>query len=109
MNDMTFFESYVKLVKMMVLKHPEVKIVLIIGDHFSVGMQETIYSIAEHFNNNCRVVDLLKVNGFDSITDNPDWCAIMKCLPLDLHPNEAGMEFIANKIYTELGSWLESN
>lgn len=109
LSDQTYFEAYVKLVKMMVLQYPKVKIVLIVGEHFSVGMLETIKAIAAHFPNNCRVVDFLSVNGLDGITNNPDWCPIGKCLDggRNLHPNEAGMEFIANKIYTELGSWLE--
>ena len=109
LSDLTFFEAYIKLVKMMTLQYPEVKIVLIIGEHFSVGMKETIEAIAEHYPNNCRTVDLLSINGFDGITTNPDWRPIGKCMDgaRNLHPNEAGMEFIANKIYTELGGWLE--
>lgn len=27
----------------------------------------------------------------------------------NLHPNEAGMKVIADKIYAELGAWLEGN
>ena len=109
LSDQTFFEAYVKLVKMMTLQYPKVKIVLIVGEHFSVGMKETIEAIAGHYPNNCRVIDLLSINGFDGITTNPDWRPIGKCMDgaRNLHPNEAGMAFIANKIYTELGSWLE--
>ncbi len=109
LSDLTFFEAYIKLVKMMTLQYPKVKIVLIIGEHFSVGMKETIEAIAEHYPNNCRTVDLLSINGFDGITTNPDWRPIGKCMDgaRNLHPNEAGMAFIADKIYTELGSWLE--
>ena len=109
LSDQTFFEAYIKLVKMMTLQYPKVKIVLIVGEHFSVGMKETIEAIAGHYPNNCRVIDLLSINGFDGITTNPDWRPIGKCMDgaRNLHPNEAGMAFIANKIYTELGSWLE--
>jgi len=109
LGDETYLEAYVKLVRMMVLQYPQVRIVLIIGEHFSVGMKETIEAIAAHYPDNCRTVDFLSVNGLDGITDNPDWCPILKCLDggRNLHPNEAGMKVIADKIYNELGPWLE--
>lgn len=111
LGDATYFEAYVKLVRMMILQYPEVRIVLIVGEHFSTGMQQTLEAIASHYHGNCRTVDFLSVNGLDGITNNPDWCPIGKCLDggRNLHPNEAGMEVIADKIYRELGSWLEGN
>ena len=111
LGDGTYFEAYVKLVRMMVLQYPKVRIVLMIGEHFSTGMQQTIEAIAAHYPDNCRTVDFLSVNGLDGITDNPDWCPIAKCLDggRNLHPNEAGMKVIADKIYAELGAWLEGN
>jgi len=111
LSDLTYFEAYIKLVKMMVLQYPQVRIVLIIGEHFSVGMKETIEAIAAHYPSNCRTVDFLSVNGLDGITINPDWCPIAKCLDggKNLHPNEAGMKVVADKIYRELGPWLEGN
>lgn len=111
LSDASFFEAYVKLVQMMVLQYPQVRIVLIIGEHFSVGMKETIEAIAAHYPANCRTVDFLSVNGLDGITYNPDWCPIAKCLDggKNLHPNEAGMKVIADRIYSELGPWLEGD
>ena len=62
--------------------------------------------MAAHFPNNCKCVDLRAVNGFNDQTympklyyapDNTGQC----------HPNQKGMAFIAEKIYKELGSWLE--
>lgn len=95
----TFCHSYTKLLRMMQLRHPGVKIVCIIGDSVSAGIQTCIQTIADHYG--AKVVDLLAVNGFrDTVYQT-------KYDTGHVHPDSNGMNFIANKIYTELGAWLE--
>ena len=95
----TFCHSYTKLLRMMQLRHPGVTIVCIIGDSVSAGIQTCIQTIADHYG--AKVVDLLAVNGFrDTVYQT-------KYDTGHVHPDSNGMNFIANKIYTELGAWLE--
>ena len=95
----TFCTSYTKLLRMMKLRYPDVKIVCIIGDSVSAGIQTSIRTIAEHYG--AKVVDLLAVNGFRDTVYQTKYDAG------HVHPDANGMDFIANKIYTELGAWLE--
>lgn len=106
LNDTTFCEAYIKLIKLILERNPETKIVCLIGDYLGVGVQQATHKMAAHFPNNCKCVDLRAVNGFNDQTympklyyapDNTGQC----------HPNQKGMAFIAEKIYKELGSWLE--
>ena len=66
-------------------------------------MEQSILKIAGHYGAKC--VDLLQVNGFNDQTYMPkhDFNGSSGC-----HPGVQAMSFIANKIYTELGGWLES-
>ena len=79
------------------------KIVCIIGDYLSEGVEQCILGIAEHYG--AKTVNLLRVNGFNDQTYMPkhDFNGTSGC-----HPNAQAMEFIADKIYKELGSWLEN-
>ena len=99
LNYSTFCSSYTKLLRMMQLRYPDVKIVCIIGDGVSEGIHDSIRIIAEHYG--ARVVDLLAVNGFHDTVYQTKYDAG------HVHPDANGMDFIANKIYTELGAWLE--
>ena len=104
LNDREFCSAYIKLICMIKQKYPNVKIVCIIGDYVSVGIQKSIKAIAEHYGARC--VDLYAVNGFNDQTYmpkhdyNPD-------TGKGCHPGAVAMEFIAEKIYNELGAWLE--
>lgn len=106
LDDTTFCEAYIKLLKLVIDRNPNVKIVCLIGDYVGVGVELATLKLAEHFPNNCRSVDLRAVNGFNDQT----------CMPKlyysatntgQCHPNQQAMAFIAEKIYKELGSWLE--
>lgn len=104
LNDREFCSAYIKLICMIRQKYPDVKIVCIIGDYVSIGIQKSIKAIAEHYGAGC--VDLYAVNGFNDQTYmpkhdyNPD-------TGKGCHPGAVAMEFIAEKIYSELGAWLE--
>ena len=95
----TFCSAYLKLMQMVKLRYPSAKVVCIIGDNVSVGMQKSIQKIAVHYG--AKVVDFLAVNGFK------DKVYMTKYDDLLIHPDANGMAFMSRKIYTELGTWLE--
>ncbi|MBQ7856394.1 MAG: hypothetical protein IJ348_04700, partial [Alistipes sp.] len=97
LGDGTYCEAYIKLVRLVQERNPDVKIICIIGDHVSAGIQTTVHAVAKHYG--AKVVDLLALRGYGNTIDIPKVATS--------HPNPTGMEFIANKIYTELGAWLE--
>lgn len=99
----TYCESYIKLLQMIKIQYPAAKVVCIIGDWFSEGMEKAILDFAPHFG--ARVVDILAVGGFDNPAiekqdgglDQPS---------TGCHPTAAGMAFIARQIWLSVGSWL---
>jgi len=103
LEDTDFLSAYVKLIKLLKAQYPKVKIVCIVGDYLSEGIEQCILKAAEHYG--CKTVNLLRVNGFNDQTYMPkhDYNGSGGC-----HPDERAMQFISNKIYTELGSWLEN-
>ena len=103
LDDTTFCTAYIKLVKLWMQQYPGVKIVCIIGDYLSEGVEQSILKIAAHYG--AKSVDLLQVNGFNDQTYMPkhDYNGSSGC-----HPGVKAMAFIANKIYTELGPWMET-
>lgn len=101
--DTDFLSAYAKLVKMLQEQYPGVKIVCIVGDYLSEGVEQCVLKTADHFG--AKSVNLLRVNGFNDQVNMPkhDYNGSGGC-----HPNAKAMAFIADKIYTELGSWLEN-
>lgn len=97
-----FCSAYVKLIRLIQQQYPDAKIVCVIGDYLSVGVERSIIAIANHYG--AKYVDLLAVNGFNDQTYMPkhDYNGSSGC-----HPNAKAMTFIANKIYEEHGAWLE--
>ena len=126
--DGTFIEAYLKLVRMISLQYPHVKIIVLIHDTLTPDVEESLLHIADHYEN-CRAVDLYAVNGFNDLGWNfeylskgyqpnmPkhdfDWTSIVTSGDLRQncsdHYSAQAMKFIAEKIYNELGSWLESS
>lgn len=109
--DTTFCEAYCKLLRLLKNQYPSVKIVCITGDYYyTSAIPDAIIDMANHYG--ARPVDLYAVNGFNAVTNNPDWNPMPKhdfnpSTKKGCHPAEEGMEFIAQKIYSELGTWLE--
>ena len=115
--DGTFCEAYTKLLCQIRERYPQCKVVCIIGDFVSISIEQSILQIAAHYG--AKTVNLLRVNGFNDLggyslstfknqgsqpnmpkhdySGNVNGC----------HPDSACMKFIAEKIYTELGTWLE--
>ncbi len=125
--DGTFVEAYVKLVRMISLQYPHVKIVVLIHDTLTPDVEESLLHIADHYKANCRAVDLYAVNGFNDFGWNfeylakgyqpnmpkhdLDWNSIVTTGDLRQnssdHYSAKAMRFIAEKIYNEIGAWLE--
>ena len=103
LDDSTFISAYVKLIRMMQLQYPSVKIVCVIGDHAGSAdhhaIQQSIHHIADHYKSHCRVVDFPAISGWQ--TSGPP---LSKCG--GSHPDAAGMEFMASKIYETVGGWI---
>ena len=97
-----FCSAYVKLLRLLKERYPDVKIVCIIGDYITEGIEQSILRIAAHYG--ARTVNLLRVNGFNDQVYMPkhDYDGTSGC-----HPGVQAMHFIADKIYDELGPWLE--
>ena len=106
LNDTTFCEAYIKLIELILERRPDTKIVCIVGDYTGVGVQQSIHKIAAHYGDNARVVDLLAVNGFNDQTYMPKHDYNPET-GKGCHPGSKAMVFMANKIYDELGAWLE--
>ena len=127
--DASFVEAYVKLVKMMTLQYPHVKIVVLIHDTLTPDVEEALIHIANHYSKHCRYVDLYAVNGFNDFgwdfeylfkgyqpnmpKHDLNWDNIYTTGDLRRncsdHYSAQAMKFIAEKIYNELGTWLESS
>ena len=125
--DGTFIEAYVKLVKMIILQYPHVKIIVLIHDTLTPDVEESLLHIADHYKAHCRAVDLYAVNGFNDFgwdfeylkkgyqpnmpKHDLDWSTIVTTGDLRQnssdHYSAKAMRFIAEKIYNETGAWLE--
>ncbi len=91
--------------------------VCIIGDYINSAVEESILDIAGHYG--AKTVNLFRVNGFNDLGGySPSTLTNVGTQPnmpkhdysgniTGGHPAPEGMAFIAKKIYTELGSWLE--
>ncbi|MBQ5634730.1 MAG: hypothetical protein IIV10_00300, partial [Alistipes sp.] len=69
LDDTNFCSAYIKLICLIKERNPKVKIVCIIGDYLTVGIQQSIHKIAAHYG--AKVVDLYAVNGYNDQTYMP--------------------------------------
>lgn len=116
--DGTFCEAYIKLMCQIRERYPQCKVVCIVGDYLNSAIEQSTIQIAEHYG--ARVVNLFRVNGFNDLGGySPETLSNKGTQPNmpkhdysgdvgGCHPGSKAMEFIANKIYTELGTWLEN-
>ena len=115
--DGTFCEAYVKLLCQIKERYPKCKVVCIIGDYLSQSIEQSILEIAGHYG--AKTVNLFRVNGFNDLGGySPSTLSSLGRQPNmpkhdyngdvgGCHPGSQCMKFIAEKIYTELGAWLE--
>lgn len=115
--DGTYCEAYVKLLCQIRERYPQCKVVCIIGDYLSSSIEQSTLEIAAHYG--AKTVNLFRVNGFNDLGGySPETLSNKGSQPNmpkhdysgdtgGCHPGSKAMEYIANKIYTELGAWLE--
>ena len=115
--DGTFCEAYVKLMCQIRERYPQCKVVCIIGDYLSQSIEQSVLEIAAHYG--AKTVNLFRVNGFNDLGGySPETLSNKGKQPNmpkhdysgdvgGCHPGSQAMKFIAEKIYTELGAWLE--
>ena len=115
--DGTFCEAYCKLMCQIRERYPECKVVCLIGDYLNSAIEESILQIAEHYG--AKTVNFFRVNGFNDLGGySPSTLSNKGTQPNmpkhdysgdtgGCHPGSEAMAFMANKIYEELGAWLE--
>lgn len=98
----TYAGACIRLIKMLRMRHPEAKIVFIIGDYVYYGMGEVARKIVDHFSDDyVRKVDILGKYGYKASS------AIQK---FDYaHPKASGMDVIASFVYDQVGVWIDEN
>ena len=97
LEDGYFVQAYVKLLNMIHFKHPNAKVVMIIGDALTKRAQQALLKIAEHYE---QLYGYKCVNFFglaDSISKASG-----------AHPDDAGFTFMADKIFEEVGSYINA-
>ena len=101
LNDTSFVEAYTKLLSMMHFKHPNAKVVMIIGDWIHEGTRQAILKIAKHYGDKYgyKCVDLQEISPYNSYDVIPKESGC--------HPNEAGFEVMADYIYKKAGSYID--
>lgn len=96
----TFCSAYIRLIQMILVRHPQAKVVCVIGDYLKPGQGEAITRIAELFGeDHVRVVDILGKYGFHANSAIPKYDYA--------HPTAAGMSVIANEVYDAVGAWID--
>ena len=96
LEDAYFIHAYVKLLNMIHFKHPEAKVVMIIGDALTKRAQQAIVKIAEHYGD---LYGYRYVNFF-GLGDN-----IAKVS--GAHPDGDGFTYMADMIYNQVGDYID--
>lgn len=96
LEDGYFIHAYVKLLNMIHFRHPDAKVVMIIGDALTKRAQQAILKIAEHYG---EKYGYMCVNFF-GLADN-----ISKVS--SAHPDDAGFTYMADAIYDQVGGYID--
>lgn len=96
LEDGYFIHAYVKLLNMIHFRHPDAKVVMIIGDSLTKRAQQAILKIAEHYGS---LYGYMCVNFFGH-SDN-----ISKVS--GVHPDDAGFTYMADMIYEQVGGYID--
>ena len=97
----TYAGACIRLIQMLHVRHPEAKIVFIIGDYVYAGMGEAARKIVDSFSDEyVRKVDILGKYGYkaNSAIKKFDYA----------HPTAAGMDVIASYVYEQVGEWIDT-
>jgi lysophospholipase L1-like esterase len=96
----TYAGACIRLIQMLRVRHPEAKIVFIIGDYVYYGMGEVARKIVDHFSDDyVRKVDILGEFGYKASGAIPKYDYA--------HPTATGMDKIAGFVYEEVGNWID--
>ena len=91
----TFCSAYIRLIQMILVRHPEAKVVCVIGDYLRGGQGDAIKRIAQLFGDDkVRYADIQGEGVSISKYSNP-------------HPDAAGMATMADFIYSRVGDWID--
>ena len=91
----SFVEAYVKLINMVHADCPNAKIINLIGDYVTTAQIASIKKISDHFDF-CHYIDFSNGGSPNSNIGKLN----------GVHPNIAGMDYMAKKIYDEQGAWM---
>lgn len=97
LEDGYFVQAYVKLLNMIHFKHPNAKVVIIIGDALTKRAQQALLEIAGHYES----LYGYKCVNFFGLADSISKAA-------GAHPDDAGFTYMADKIFQEVGSYINS-
>lgn len=97
LEDGYFIQAYVKLLNMIHFKHPNAKVVIIIGDALTKRAQQALLKIAEHY----EALYGYKCVNFFGLADS-----ISKAS--GAHPDDAGFTFMADRIFEEVGTYINA-
>lgn len=96
----SFTHAYVKLITKVHYLYPDAKVVMIIGDQFTKRAKQVIDKITEHYGQP-------ESYGYKSVDFFGDGANIEKIKEGNAHPSAAGHTYMANKIYTEVGDYID--
>ena len=96
LEDTYFIHAYVKLINMIHFKHPNAKVVMIIGDALTKRAQEAILKIADHYGQKYgyKCVNFFGATNISKVSG--------------AHPDDAGFTVMADKIYNEVGTYIDA-
>ena len=101
LEDRSYIHSYVKLLNMIHFKHPRAKVVMIIPDGVTKRCWLATVKIAEHYG---QKYGYKYVNFYvDGQTSNAN---ITKAS--GVHPDGNGFTYMANEIYSQVGSYIDA-
>ena len=97
LEDRSFIHAYVKLLNMIHYKHPNAKVVMIIGDALTKRAQQAILKIAGHYEQKYgyRCVNFFGLS--DSISKVSG-----------AHPDDAGFTYMADEIFKQVGTYIDA-
>ncbi|MBQ7623003.1 MAG: hypothetical protein IJS66_04625 [Bacteroidales bacterium] len=112
-----FSAGFIKLLYLVQTMYPKAKVVVVIGDYMNEAVANTEVKICKKFG--VKYVNLYAVNGFNDLGGKTSAPYVQPNMPKHdfdpatdaqsgAHPSPVAMDFIANKIYTEHGSYLEN-
>lgn len=102
-----FMPAYVELLRRIFTDHPSVKIVCLVGDGMTDAQDAWIKGVTEYFathgySGRIKTVSFHNAGNYNGkIYDNTHIPKVS-----GVHPNEAGMTYMANFIYDEIKDWI---